>query len=135
MFDFSTPDDGGDRPIIRRIGEHHYGVLAIHQSPEVRVGAGISAEQAMVTEQPKIASFGNGLAVHNRKIVGWIMFRIRKVDRQSVDLGSLETGNGNIEIDLRQENSKLAEFLGKYLAIPACIGGDLVVREHQGPLC
>src|SRR5690606_38271683 len=51
---------------------------------------------------------------------------------KDVDLRRLETGDGDIEVDLGRR--KDLQFLGKHCEVPARIKSDLVVRNHQGTL-
>ena len=45
---------------IRRIGEDHVGFFAVHEFLDVLRVGGVTAEEAMVAEDPEVTWFGDG---------------------------------------------------------------------------
>jgi hypothetical protein len=60
--------------------------------------------------------------------------RILKITDQLINLGGLETGDGDVEVFLNEELCDFGEFDSQALDVPTGILGDLVVREQKRPL-
>jgi len=91
-----------NRHVIRRIGEHELGALLAEQGL-IGLGPGrIAANQPVAADAPDIARPGNsrtGCNLHH--CIGRIIIVCqRQFTDQQIDLRQLETGQGNLEIDI-----------------------------------
>ena len=105
--------------------------FAGHQAP---VGGGIgsvAAQQPMRAEQPKVAQPGDRRTAEFRQRVACCVLSGIGLQQQ-VDLGGLEAGEGQLEIDL--ELADVAQLEGEQLLVPAGKLGQPVVGDGVGPL-
>ena len=62
-----------DRNVVRRIGEQEVGTLALQQAIEGLTAAGITAQETMTTEEPKVLPPGHRRARIGQR--GYFVFR------------------------------------------------------------
>ena len=90
----------------------------------------------MRAELPEVSGPGhrrNGKPVSS-DLIRRVYRVLLEVDHQLVDLGRLETGDGDVEAFRDEELGELWEFDRQTLPVPPGIRGDLVVRQQQRPL-
>ena len=101
MLDCAKPRDmTGNRHIVRRIGEDHFGLLAIHQGGEYLAVPRIAANQTMPAQLPDVARTATGLTlVHRRQLVRLrvALFFHRAELNQRIHLGNGEPGKLDLE--------------------------------------
>ena len=136
MLNAATPHHAPDPHVVGRVQERHRRLLVAEQTIQVRGVARISTEQAMRAELPEIT---RPAYRRKRKPVSLDVIRrvcriVLKITDQLVDLGGLETGDGDVEAFRNEELGEFGEFDSQTLAVPAGILGDFVVREQKRPL-
>ncbi len=81
-----------DRHIVRRVGERHGGLLAVHQAGVIR-RPGVVAKKAMpIAESPEVALSAYGARGDLRKVVGGIALGVHQIGEQAVDFSRIKAG-------------------------------------------
>jgi hypothetical protein len=88
----------------------------------------------MLTELPQVADFANRLVGDLGQFIGRIPFGIDEVAHEAVDLGCLETGDADVEVNVRQKDRQLAKLSCKNLSIGTRVRSDLIVSESERAL-
>src|SRR5436309_3550872 len=120
--------------IVGTVGKDHRRPLVLHQLNVFGGVARITAADPMLAELPYLAASGN-----DRPCSRWdYVFRLRLLVacfmEEHIDLAELETGDGQVQMQIGQDDGELLQLLDQDLAIPASALGELVIGEHEGPL-
>ena len=118
-----------DGDIVRRVGKDEFGLGAVEQAIIGGLVAGITAQQAMATEQPQIADLCDRRAGRG---FGDLIFRsvrgaacLARVLQDDVDLRHLEPGQLDIDIEFDQP----LQLDRQQLLVPSGLFGELVSRS------
>ena len=115
--------------VVGRVGEDQVGQAAVQRPPEVVGPGGVSAEQAVVAQEPEIARAREGIGWRGRGLVGEGGGRARSGE-EVVDLARLEADQ--VEVD--PESLKVGDLGGEQALVPAGVERELVVGQQVGPL-
>ena len=133
MVDRAKPADMAiDRHIVWRIGKDHGGPVLLHQDTIGRYVESAAAMDPVATEEPGVTRPGYGRPGPDRQrhIVGIGFRRRRGPFDQEIDLGHVETGGLQAEIEI--EFGQLAQLLAEQAVVPAGDLGQAVVGDHEG---
>ena len=84
--------------------------------------------------KPKITLSRDRLLVNIGQVVSRLRSCIVPVNQETVDLGSLESGDAQIQIGQGQQLDQFAKFDLEQCEVPACVRSDLVIRQNKGAL-
>ena len=116
---------------IRRVGEQHVCLAAVHQHVH-RIDAGaVSTHHAVLAHYPHVACLGHGLLGRLRSCV-WIgqagLGAQLVCADQIVQILGLKPQQRQVELHVAQ----LVELDGQHVGVPARIQREAVVRDHVG---
>ncbi len=106
--------------------KRHVGELAAQHLLDISQHGGVAAQHAMLAADPEIARAADWIG---RRLGRFIEVRrlVVGAGQQPIDFGVVEAEQIEVECLLLQRRQ-----LGRqHLVIPACVGRDLVIRDHQ----
>ena len=121
-----------DGDVVGRIGEDHVGLSSTHQTLDVIPAAGTATQDPVQAELPEVAELRDRCFRLTELVLARGEALLFEIPRQQIELGDLETGDGEIQPDPGQVDGEFAEFEGKGRPIPAGQGRDLVVGDRIG---
>ena len=115
-----------DWDVVRRVGENHLRESSPKQLLERFESSGVAAQQTMPAQNPQVAPLAHRRRrfIDCRKLVEGFIRRAGFADQQ-IDFGGLETGDGQIEIEV--ELRQILQFECEELAVPTSVLGQFVV--------
>ena len=113
--------------IIRGIGDRQVGQPAAHEQLVGFSFGAVPADQAMFSQQPQVARFGQGWLLQFPVYIEVIVFYtfLHIAGKQIIDLFGIKAGEGYIEITALQ----VRDEQGQLVSVP--VTADLVQRDVQ----
>ena len=118
-----------DRDVVGWVGEDGGRYRTVEQELVAGRIERVAAEQTVRTDLPEIARSRHGDRRGLRCRIGWIGVQIAGI-QQNVDLGGLEAGHFDLDVELEQ----LGQLEPQGIGIPAGILGQPVVGDDVGAL-
>ncbi len=89
--------------VVRWVSENHVGMVATHESAQIRILPSIAADEAVIPEMPQITSAADRFAANRRNFLAGVPFWVDEVAKEGVDFGCLETSNLKVQASISQQ--------------------------------
>ncbi len=111
--------EAGNADVVRRIGQHHASLGAVHQHRMNRRVEAVAAEEPMLADQPEISGPGDSRTVQRLDDIVFLVLgrRLRSIGDDNVDLADREADDADVEGKV--DGAEIVELGGEDGEIPS----------------